>query len=623
MKFNRIVLVSILLIIFAIGAVSAADDNMTDTANEVLSAEPTEDLEVSQGDFTELSTLISNTSSGKKLTLERDYVNDESSAAITISKPITIDGQNHTIDANKLNVFIVENKNVVLKNINFINGGGNRSVVYGECTVESCSFTNCSHINRGGAMYGGTAYDCTFTDCSAGNRGGAIYWGDAHNCIFENCKSKMDGGAIWGGDAFDCTFVNCSDRNGVVIYYGSAYDSSGKLISKGEAYNCYFIDCPDNAISRSRAYNCTFINSSDKEKAIKSVTSKDVGLGKDAVIKVNLNKNVQGNLDVVLNGITKNVKITGETVNVRFSGLAMGNYNVTVYYPGNNRFPAQNMTSRFKVVKGTPIASGAVNPNPVGFGDDAIIKVNMLNSNINGNIWFTISDENKTKILTDKIHIEYGIATRAISGLGLGKYYLHLYYAGNTHYKTQTIKGNFEVAKKTPISSVNVSNWAPGEDVKIKVKMNGVNGNVWFTVSDANKTKILTGKIHIEDGYAIASIPNLKAGKYYLHIYYAGNVHYSAQTLKSSFEVTKISPELSAAKTTADNKTVLTANIAEDATGNVNFNIDGNTYKAKIVNGVATVTLPDMAPGTYTLKSSYGGNYKYLPETKTRTITIK
>ena len=87
--------------------------------------------------------------------------------------------------------------------------------------------------------------------------------------------------------------------------------------------------------------------------------------------------------------------------------------------------------------------------------------------------------------------------------------------------------------------------------------------------------------------------------------------------------MSKTSPELKVYKTTVDGKTVLTANIAEDAPGNVNFNVNGNTYKAKIVNGVATLTLPDMAPGAYTLKSSYGGNYKYLAETKTRTITIK
>ncbi|WP_458456478.1 Ig-like domain repeat protein, partial [Methanobrevibacter sp.] len=86
---------------------------------------------------------------------------------------------------------------------------------------------------------------------------------------------------------------------------------------------------------------------------------------------------------------------------------------------------------------------------------------------------------------------------------------------------------------------------------------------------------------------------------------------------------TKISPELSVVKTTVDGRTVLNATVPADARGNINFEVNGSTYKAQITKGCAVVTLPDMAPGTYKLTTTYKGNYKYLPETKTRTITIK
>ncbi|AMD17139.1 hypothetical protein TL18_03350 [Methanobrevibacter sp. YE315] len=966
MKFNRIIFVSILLLIFEIGAVNAADENITDTTEEVLSVEPVYELEAAQGDFAELSSLVENTSSGKTLKLEKDYVNDKSSSEIRISKEITIDGQGHTIDANKKSsIFVATDYKVTLKNINFINSYGNYGTVYGnkDSTIINCTFTdcrssgeenrgaitgasayNCSFKNcnswYGSAMCDSNAYNCSFVDCSADcggaifqsnaydcsfkncyspvDAGGAIFYGNAYNCSFESChacgggaicfgnaydSSFVDcysedynghGGAIWDGDAYNCSFINCycsegyngrggaiwdgdahncsfkschayaggavskgnsfdssflncyavEDNGGAIsngnatncyfencyaadescggaIGYGNAYNSSfvnckaagdyggaifhgnandssfinchcefyGGAIFIGDAYgctflncycaeggaifgskiitNCLFINCSSveffgeggGAICESNnANNCLFINCSsnrhaavmyggrildsycvnchdayndeltyptawseenynegnyafksdspfiygyaasysldssqvvtvvvlasdatgnvkftingvtkkvkvangmaktyfndlykgtypvtiqyegdgnytsdtittsikiDKKNAIKSVSSKDIEYGEDAVITLNVDENAPGNIEVTLNDVTQKVKITSATLNVKFSGLKIGSYDAMVSYSENDKFNGQNMTTSFNVVKGTPIASGAVDPNPVGFGDDAVISVNMSNNKINGNVWFTISDENKTKILTDKIHIENGTATRAIPGLGLGNYYLHLYYAGTTRYNAQTIKGTFEVVKKTPIASVNVSNWAPGEDVTIRVKVNNVNGNIWYTISDSNKTKILTDSCHIEDGWAIISVPALSVGKYYLHIYYAGNVHYAAQTIKSSFEVTKISPELSVAKTTVDGKTVLTASIAEDARGNVKFEVNGSTYKAQIVKGVATITLPDMAPGTYILKSRYGGNYKYLAETKTRSITIK
>ncbi|AMD17185.1 hypothetical protein TL18_03600 [Methanobrevibacter sp. YE315] len=547
-------------------------------------------------------------------------------------------------------------------------------------TITSSIFENNCAV-CGGAIYRGNAVGCLFVNCHAEN-GGAIYLGNATDCLFVNCSANDHAAVICEGVASDSYCVNCHDAYDEITYpeawsdenyndgnyafksdspfiYGYAAtfsknpsqvlvvselasDATGNIkftikgatikvkIKDGKA-KAYFHDLSTGTYPVDVQYEGDSVYPSDSislfikvdaNYAITSLSSHDVGYGQDAVIKIEVDENAPGNLDVSVNGVVQKVKITSKSLNTSFTGLKMGSYNVTVTYSGSGKYVPQNMTSTFNVVKGTPISSVNVS-NPVGFGDDAIINVNMLNNQINGNVWFTVSDENKTKILTDKFSIVNGVASRSIPGLGLGKYYLHIYYAGNAHYNAQTIKTSFDVVKKTPISSVDVSNCAPGDNAIIKVKVNGVNGNIWFTISDANRTKILTNSCRINDGWAIISIPGLSVGKYYVHIYYAGNVHYSAQTIKTSFDVAKISPGLSVAKTTVEGKTVLTASIAKDARGNVNFAVNGNTYKAPIVKGIATVTLPDLAPGTYTLKSSYGGNYKYLAETKMRTITIK
>ena len=64
MKLNKIIIISILLLtIFTIGAVSAADDNVTDSADEVLSANPVvesvgEEMNGSPGSFSDLASLV-------------------------------------------------------------------------------------------------------------------------------------------------------------------------------------------------------------------------------------------------------------------------------------------------------------------------------------------------------------------------------------------------------------------------------------------------------------------------------------------------------------------------------------------------------------------------------------
>ena len=563
-------------------------------------------------------------------------------------------------------------------NCSFVGCSGLLGGAIGGGDAYNCLFINCS-ASQGGAIEEGSAFDCLFINCSA-SEGGAINYGNASNCLFINCSAEEHGAVIYDGTASDSFCVNCHDGYDDELSYPTAWSEdnynegnyalksdspfiygyvaansidSGHVIvvakmasgatgnvkftidgvtkkvkiANGKAQTFYDlaggIYPVDIKYDGNNIYPADSISTSieiEQQNAISSVSADDVEYGQDAIIKIKVNKDAEGNLDVTVNNITQNVIITGSTLNVSFTGLKIGSYDVAVSYPGSDKFPAQNMTSSFSVVKGTPIASVNVS-DPVGFGDDAIITVEM--NGVNGNVWFTVSDENKTKILTNKSHIENGVATISIPGLGLGKYYLHLYYAGTTRYNAQTIKKTFEVVKKTPIASVDVYNCVPGEDALISVKVNGANGNIWFTISDENRTKILTDKIHIENGWANTTISGLGLGKYYLHTYYAGTNHYRAQTIKANFEVAKISPALSVAKTTVDGKTVLTASIAEDARGNIKFEVNGNVYKVLIVKGTATLTLPDMEPGTYTLKTSYAGNYKYLPETKTRSITIR
>ena len=864
-----------LLAILTIGAVSAADDNITDTTDDVLSVESVDnnELEVSKGDFAELSNLVENTAGGKTLKLEKDYVNDKSTKnPININNRITIDGQGHTINANKkTSIFVANNKNIVLKNINFINSYGNDGAIlsnFKDCTIINCSFNNCGSygsgggaINQanaydctfikctssadycyggaisygnayncsfdncyvideakggaigygnaynssfvkcnsweyGGAIYKGNAFYCSFVDCYASDdNGGAIAEGNATNCYFENCRTGGSGGAIYDGNAYNCTFMKCHDGSelGGAIFDGDAYDSSfigctgfmGGAISRGDASNCLFINCSGDlggaieggsasaclfincsageggAINYGSAEDCLFINCSakrhggvidegsatdsycvnchdayndeltyptawseenynegsyalksdspfiygyaasystnpskviavatlasnatgnvkftingvtkkvkiangvartyftgltagkytfdvtysgddkypadsistfieiDKTDAITSVSAKDVEYGRDAVVTIKVNKNAPGKLDVTLNNITQKVKINASTLKVKFTGLKIGSYNVTVSYPGNDQFKAQNITANFSVVKATPISSVNVT-NPVGFGDDAVIIVNMSNNQINGNIWFTLSDANKTKLLTDKIHIENGVAAFNFRNIALGKYYLHLYYAGNAHYKAQTIKKTFNVVKKTPIVSVNVTPYYG--QTTIEVKVNNVNGNVWFTISDENKTKILTDKMHIENGTATRFLPDLAVGKYYLHVYYAGNVHYSNQTIKSTFVVDK--------KTPMSSVDISNKGIGEDLNITVNMfdnKVNGNVWvtvthegkttkeKAQIKNGTVFYSIQKPALGNYRLTLHYSGNTYYKAQTLNQNVVM-
>ena len=296
------ILIAILLLILAIGAVSAADKNMTsdDTTSDEyltnhLSADNNEESlnENPQGTFSELSELINNDSD--TLELDKDYIKDELilEEGISITKSITIDGKGHTLDANfSSRIFNIEASNVTLKNINFKNGyysisGGAINAKGDNCHIINSTFTNCKtdtifteEEGIGGAINSIGNYwsvtNSTFIKCSA-NTGGAIYtkgkcW-NISNSTFNQCSARYYGGAIYTLSSYYineikvtsndwnincCTFIQCT-----------SYAGGGAIYSNGDNWNIensFFTKCIASGFSGgailSTHANCSVKNSS-------------------------------------------------------------------------------------------------------------------------------------------------------------------------------------------------------------------------------------------------------------------------------------------------------------------------------------------------------------------------
>lgn len=246
--------------LFFVASVSAADSidsNLTDDYD---------DAQVNT--FSHLSRMINDTPENQTLTLKGDYKYvDEDIHGIVISKPITIDGAGHTLDANHSSrIFNITADNVVLRNINFVNGntlgnyftsdvGGGAIYWSGnDGKIECCNFTN----NTGSGIED-DPFDKEETIVSEDgmithvirsrpmgariNEGGAITWrgdnGHVEKCIFkDNHVGYPDGGGAicWRGNngkITDSTFLD----NGAWV--GSAVEWRGDngLISYSKFLN--------------------------------------------------------------------------------------------------------------------------------------------------------------------------------------------------------------------------------------------------------------------------------------------------------------------------------------------------------------------------------------------------
>ena len=377
----------------------------------------------------------------------------------------------------------------------------------------------------------------------------------------------------------------------------------------GLNYGLYDVEVKYNGNYKYSAETISTTVKVNKNSPITSVSAKSIVHGEDATVTVKVAQNVPGNVKVTVNGVTQKAQIKNGVATATFSGLKAGTYEVSAAYAGNVNYVAQTKTATLTVSKGTPIIS--VNAPDAVFGTDATITVN-LESDVPGNVRVTVNG------VTEKAQIKNGVATYKASGLKAGTYEVSVSYAGNVNYNAQTVTASLTVAKANPITSVSVENINVGDTACVVVKTAAnVNGNVKITVNG------VTEKVKIVNGIATLNVTGLKAGTYDVSASYAGNANFKAQTKTTSLTVSKSSPGLSFTAVTKNGKTTVTANIAKDAPGNVKIIVDGVTVNsAKITDGVATYVISGLASGSHTIKVTYGGNYKYTAQSRTKTITI-
>ena len=256
MKSKKILIIFclILCLFLSLSAISAADNDLNNTDNDVLSVNDispnllssTNDDLVSVNEnsesFTVLNGLVTN---GGTVTLNKNYTyggSDSLSDGITITKDVTIIGEgNVIIDANsKARIFNIDGATVTLKGITFTNGvsGANGGAILtnkdSTLIVEDCTFEDNSASRGGGILiagansiiknstfkrnyasytgnsFGGGAIEitstasntiitnCSFEENHAGSHGGAIAIKDQQNHVLIN-ESKFIKNYAYGG----------------------------------------------------------------------------------------------------------------------------------------------------------------------------------------------------------------------------------------------------------------------------------------------------------------------------------------------------------------------------------------------------------------------------------------
>lgn len=156
---------------------------------------------------------------------------------------------------------------------------------------------------------------------------------------------------------------------------------------------------------------------------------------------------------------------------------------------------------------------------------------------------------------------------------------------------------------------VNASNITVGDIEKITVHVNeDATGVINITVEGKNYSA------PIDKGIATFKIDNLASGSYDVSASYDGDENYLPGTNTSSFSVGKHNAPISvSAKDVKEGENaVVHVILPAGATGSVKVTVYDKSYTNQLIDGKTTVTVPDLAKGSYIVNVNYSGDDNYL-----------
>ena len=413
----------------------------------------------------------------------------------------------------------------------------------------------------------------------------------------------------------DVTIDKKATGNIAVVVDGDKYDvaivnGSAKLTLSDLPAGVYYIEAKYNGNSIvTESYNSTKFTIDLIDSSI-AVEAKDIKCGEEAVITATVTNGATGTVTFFVNGKTYVVDITDSVATLKIADLTTGDYPVFAYYNGDKYYKTSYNSTTFNVAK--LASTTTVNVSDIKVGEDAVISI-AVPEITSGVVSVTVGDAIYNVAVVD------GKGSLTLSGLASGSYDVVAKFNGDDKYLASEDSAKFNVTKLASTTTVNVSDIKVGEDAVISIAVPEItSGVVSVTVGDA------IYNVAVVDGKGSLTLSGLASGSYDVVAKFNGDDKYLASEDSAKFNVTKLASTIDIA---VDNikvgeDAVIGVALPEDATGEVIISVNGKNYTVMTKYGMASVTISDLANGTYSVDAFYNGDDIYAPIKNSTAFTV-
>ena len=362
-----------------------------------------------------------------------------------------------------------------------------------------------------------------------------------------------------------------------------------------------------------------------KRQSSVNATISPANVGENVTITVYVPKDAKGQVLIDIDGIGYYVNVTDGVGIAKIPRMLNGTYKVNITYLGDDKYMSNTNVSQLVVNK---IPSFVIpTAHNINVGENEVITLKVP-ADATGTITLVIDGQEYDFTLgtglLGAVYVQsekYSVAVSGgngeitITGLPKGTYVVSVKYNGDDKYKSSVNSTEFIVESK---ESAEIDVQDEGNGTVVVVLPDNAEGNV--TVRVGNNTYNAT----VVGGKAVIDLVNETPGKHNITVVYSGDDNYSGKTVNTTVKIAKKSPSISVDvhDIKVGDTEIVTVHLPEDATGEVEIEINGKKYTEKVENGVATFKVTGLTFGDKTVAVTYHGDDNYTSNFTTGQFTI-
>ena len=311
----------------------------------------------------------------------------------------------------------------------------------------------------------------------------------------------------------------------------------------------------------------------------------------------------------------ENGNVTQDNKIISKNSYSAGNYTILVSLSDNEDWNDLEVSDTYEIKQ----LATEIRPTVTVYDNDTVeIQVDIISAYEN-NIGGEVSCEIDIPYIKE---VENGKATIITNKLSPNKYTITLNYTGDVNYLANATEIEFTIKKTVSDEAFNITKAEDNKTYTFGIKLpSDAKGNLTVKIGEETETRAL------ENGQTNITI-TVPCGLHEIKLTYSGDENYKQATNMSTIYIPGEKMPEDAKNATMDipegtTSPEFTINLPENATGEFTVYVDGTPYTEKLVNGSATVKVPDLSVGNHTISTAYSGDENYEGfETANKTVDI-